>query len=271
MYCVNNLLTYNPTADMPSTAIGPGSLRGAFPDVFCSSIAPPATPYVFAFGTDRGVLVTDRVTHETTWRDHPSHEQRTCCRPSFRDVFALATLSSQPHILMTGNRKGRFCANDFREPMVGDRNAIGFQQSRPITHIKTIYTHNMVISSLDSLVYYDIRFTKTCSSPAKQQRDFGTPVVVFEDYRNSAAIQIGLDVEKEAGIIAAAQDSGERIALYCLKTGTRLTTNFKSSLVKAGQHTRCLQFISECHGRPKSLIFDSGNMIQRWQYSDGSE
>ncbi|TGJ86070.1 hypothetical protein E0Z10_g2683 [Xylaria hypoxylon] len=78
-------------------------------------------------------------------------------------------------------------------------------------------------------------------------KSIAQPVIQFEHYRNTAHIDIGFAYNAATGIVAAAHDIPGTVALYSVRTGSRL---------------RVLDFASE--GRPNSNKWTSNSSRQSW-------
>lgn len=77
------------------------------------------------------------------------------------------------------------------------------------------------------------------------------PILTFPGYKNEAHVNIGLGVEEDVGVVAAAHDDG-RVAIYSLQSGRRLRSPVVDA-VKADTPIKSLQFQAMPRERHVSL------------------
>ena len=109
---------------------------------------------------------------------------------------------------------------------------------------------------------YDLRF----SSPSELSEHPTDPWLSYPAYRNSAFPNLGLDLSKQLGLIAAATED-RRVVLHDVRTGEVVEDSFSRKVCKAP--VQCLSFISETGeldgvGDGRSLMVANGNVVEEW-------
>lgn len=269
--------------------MGPGVTRGMDVDIYTSAAAPPNSPLLFAFGTSHGFFTVSKRDTDTSWISPAP----TPSPNNPKDIFALEFLSDNPSILLSGTRKGTLNITDLRIPKFGaDSDVINHPSS--ITHIKQLDMHRILVAGLDStMCQYDLRFRKMDTptpTPApvwrsrKTYTSYRNPkptrsILIYPDYHNNASIQLGLDIDLEAGILAAAQEWNEqhsKVQLFSLHGGHKL----KSPISKGetldtgddgGGNIKCVKWARDIAGRGKSLWVGVKPDIQRFGWADWEE
>lgn len=183
--------------------------------------APPSASDVCAIGTNRGIVHWD-VERDLSWLA-PS-KNATSYAELYRDVFALDYLSSHPAVLLAGGRPGHFSVKDVRDRN-DDTRSLSKKLASPITHIKSLNDRNVLVSCLrHDMAVYDLRMLRAARPGKAFQRpaiDHILPAARFPDYRNGPHVDIGLAVDMDSGVVAAAHEDGS-VALYSTRTGHRL-------------------------------------------------
>jgi hypothetical protein len=201
--------------------VGPGSEI----DVLSSGAAPPQSPYSFAFGTSRGVMIMEKSSYNTKVVNKNSEDIP-------KDIFAVEFLSDNHSVLLAGGRNGFLNITDLRVPISGrDTDMIIHPSS--VIHIKQLDMHRIIVAGLNStLCQYDLRFRKrldftTLNSNHRRFSELVNsyitrPTLQYPEYHNTATIHVGFDVDLESGVVAACQehDLGHRpIQLFSLHGG----------------------------------------------------
>ena len=224
---------------------------------------------MFVFGSSRGILAVSTRNYDATWL-----RPRQVREAYSEDIFALETIPESPHVLLSGGRPGVLESMDFRVSNMDVSTIDVIHHPGPITHIKSVGNHGVVVAGLDCILRYDLRFCKSDSQIMGNQGTSSTsqrhtkPILRFDEYKNSAAIQIGLDVDLDTGVLAAAQDRDERIALYSVHTGRKLGSYPMAANLQPGQHTRCVRFAQDDGDIAKSLYFTKQNVVERWVWAE---
>jgi hypothetical protein len=276
-------------SDSPTIILGPGVARGSDISIYSSTAAPPASALLFALGTSKGVLSIDKRDYNMSWvspqpvsgDNHP------------KDIFALEFLLDNPSVLLSGGRQGILNITDLRVPVFG-RNADIIRHPSSITHIRQLDAHRILVAGLNSsLCQYDLRFRKadTYSSPGpplftqrqtpRRNHNPTRSILAYPDYYNNASIQLGLDVDLESGIVAAAQEQDENhrpVQLFSLHGGHKLTSSYVSKYrtwdsydENAVPNVKCLRFARDIEGRMKSLYIGLAPDIQRYAWAEQEE
>jgi hypothetical protein len=199
-----------------------------------------------------------------------------------RDIFSLEFLQDNPSVFLSGGRPGIINITDLRVPMFG-RNADTITHPSSITHIKQLDAHRLLVAGLNSsLCQYDLRFRKeeAHSSRWPQIRRNRHPtryILTYPDYWNEATIQIGLDVDLESGIVAAAQEQDVHhcpVQLFSLHGGHKLRSPYVSRNIRYVEeitNVKCLRFLRDIESRMKSLFVGQPPDIQRFAWAETEE
>ncbi|KAI9647421.1 hypothetical protein NHQ30_003806 [Ciborinia camelliae] len=240
----------------------PGESRGNV-DILSSTSTPPSSQLVFVIGSSKGILLIDK-NFDTSWMQRQAFED-TDSHP--RDVFALEFLPNHNDILLTGERRGILNIIDLRLPRFGPSTG-KIQHTSCITHIKSLDEHRILVAGCASdLCQYDKRFTKpnTHLAPLINTKNINPPTtsyLTYPDYQNNGKIHVGLDVDLELGIVAAA-DHESKIRLFSLHGGQVLNGfNFLErppdrpgpDLSRRDTvQVSCIKFVQDTRNKPKSL------------------
>jgi hypothetical protein len=204
-----------------------------------------------------------------------------------KDIFSLEFLHDNPSILLSGGRPGILNITDLRVPVFG-RNADIITHPSSITHVKQLDAHRILVSGLgSSLCQYDLRFRKNTtrssawpqpfSKHSSQRNRYPTRyILAYPDYCNEATVQLGLDIDIESGIVAAAQEQDEHhcpVQLFSLHGGHKLCSRYlsKRSYVEDVANVKCLRFARDIEGRMKSLYVGQPPDIQRFAWAEPEE
>ncbi|KAL3427545.1 hypothetical protein PVAG01_01053 [Phlyctema vagabunda] len=214
--------------------MGLGFRRGTDGEVsiYSSAAAHPSSPASFVVGTSEGVAQIDNTGPNWILPKPPKLNTGNPFKIP-RDVFALDFLQSNPTVLLSGGRSGLLNITDLRVPVFGSH-ADTIRHPSSITHIKQANDHRIIVAGLrSSLCQYDLRFRKHCSPQSNPLfAKTTTPYVEYHDYHNETLQPLGFDIDTDAGLVAAAQQSrtgvnrsgslGGPIHLYSLRTGDLL-------------------------------------------------
>jgi hypothetical protein len=204
-----------------------------------------------------------------------------------KDIFSLEFLHDNPSILLSGGRPGILNITDLRVPVYG-RNADIITHPSSITHIKQLDAHRILVAGLNSsLRQYDLRFRKEATHSSAWPQTFSKHssrrnrhpsryILAYPDYCNEATIQLGLDVDLESGIVAAAQEQDEHrfpVQLFSLHGGHKLCSPYlsKRRYVEDVANVKCLRFARDIEGRMKSLYVGQPPDIQRFASAEPEE
>ncbi|KAI2641946.1 hypothetical protein GGS21DRAFT_500477 [Xylaria nigripes] len=246
------LFTSEPSQNMEMARSEPHIVKY---DAHCAMPAPVNSPLVFAISTSRGIVQWKDGLDQLQWLTPPTSATPSLHQPSenglFRDIFAVDFLSSQSMVLQFGGRPGALFTADTRVPW---RTWSHVKLPSSITHLRCLSGGNQVLAAglRNQLGVYDLRFVRTFRGARDEggrvdiTSGFGSagrrrngaeegrngqdsldegitrPVISFKDYRNSAHIKIGFAYDATTGVVAAAHDVPGTIALYSVRTGSRL-------------------------------------------------
>ncbi|KAK7977605.1 hypothetical protein PG988_005095 [Apiospora saccharicola] len=232
---------------------------------------PAASSTVCAIGSNRGILQWD-AERDPRWLAPSIHT--TTYAEIYRDIFALEFMNEHPSILLAGGRPGHLSIKDVRDRNDDTRN-VSKKLGSPITHIKSLNEHNVLVSGLkNAMAVYDVRMLRNGSSNnngnARANRRHPAlahvmPVVQFPDYRNGPHIQIGLDVDRENGIVAAAHEDG-KVAVYSTKTGHRLQSPDIDQIRSHRGVIQSLQFETMPRDTHPTLFVGNGSNLHTYSF-----
>lgn len=182
-------------------------------------------------------------------------------------------MNEHPSILLAGGRPGHLSIKDVRDRNDDTRN-VSKRLGSPITHIKSLNEHNVLVSGLKNLMaVYDVRMLRNSNNGSGNARAnrrhptlaHVTPVVQFPGYRNGPHIQIGLDVDSENGIVAAAHDDG-KVAVYSTKTGHRLRSPDIDQIRSHRDVIQSLQFETMPRDNHPTLFVGNGSNLNTYSF-----
>lgn len=242
---------------------------------------PAASSTVCAIGSNRGILQWD-AERDPRWLA-PSPNATTYAE-IYRDVFAIEFLNEHPSILLAGGRPGHLSIKDIRDRS-DDTRDVSERLRAPITHIKSLNEHHVLVSGLkNAMAVYDIRMLQgktgdgtshrnrnsnnnNSSKTNRHHRTFAhvLPVVAFPEYRNGPHIQIGLDVDRDNGIVAAAHDDG-KVAVYSTQTGHRLKSPDVDQIRSHRGVIQSLQFETMPRDSHPTLFVGNGSNLNAYAF-----
>ncbi|KAK3946181.1 plasma membrane ATPase [Diplogelasinospora grovesii] len=260
----------------------------------CVPAPEAASDLIGVLGTSRGIymlrhdctvgLLTPPLSRKGAFMGSPQEKEeheRMSITPAYGgEVFSLDYLRRNPkEVVVAGGRSNRIDLIDMRAPR--DEWA-WIQHQSSAAHVKSVGDNEILVAGpMSAMSIYDIRYSnKRCSQPSTSTSTY--PVVTFPEYKNDAHIHhIGLDVQTDYGVVAAAHDDG-RVALYSLYSGTRLrfmpdidTQGGGNGLLNdrgtAAEPQRppvvkCLMFQTLPGDRHPSLFVGEGSQIKKYSF-----
>lgn len=236
-------------------------LHHQFPNltVWTSVPAPPSSTLSFVVGMDDHLLTIEKERSQTKWYSHSSDKKR--------EMLSLDFLHNQPTVVLAGDRSGEISLLDFRapNPELGEDT---IRNPSPVTHIKSLDDHRLLVAGPGAegtrMFQYDLRWRgKAAFKVPMRPRDIcSIPIVEYPDHHNTN-LKFGLDVDVDAGLIAAAQDEGG-VRLFSLHGG-HMIPEFETArdrLVKV----ECVRFMADREGGPKSLYVGGSHTIDRYAW-----
>lgn len=211
------------------------------PTVWSATHGAQGSPFAFVIATDDGVVTVDKEANLHLMLDQPSV------------VLAVESLAQHPSVVLGGTRDGYirfFDVRDRARPRYSDINNL--KHPSAVTKIKQVDDHIIAVAGLNStLCNYDLRFSKQrtldkawpnwhwphAKGPLNEGDEVSNPVMLYPEHRNTAHIELGFDIDVEAGIVAAAQpDPYRTVSIFSLRTG---------ELIKS-LHVKDTQAVSSC-------------------------
>ncbi|KAF7880643.1 uncharacterized protein EAF02_007489 [Botrytis sinoallii] len=248
--------------------LSPGTKRGLV-DVLSSASAPTSSPDAFVIGTSKGILRINQNMDMSWIRTLNTKDQY------YSDVFAVQYQSNHKDILLTGERRGILSLLDLRTSQSGSIAKI--QHTSGIAEIKSLDEHRVLVAGCASdLCQYDRRFTKPnthLSHTLKHTKNTTAPTTAYlnyPDYRNNGRLSIGLDVDLELGIIAAADDVSTtaieaRIKIFSLHGAQVL---HEHTIPTDVPNMGCVKFVQDTFNEPKSIWATFAQKIVRLSLDD---
>ena len=246
------------------------------PTVWSATHGAQGSPFVFAIAADNGVITVDESANLHVMLDQPS------------EVLAVECLAQHPSVVLGGTRDGYIRFFDVRDRTKPRHASIGtIKHPSSVTKIKQLSDHVIAVAGLHStLCNYDLHFSKPrpqgkawpywywqhTKEPEIGGDEVSDPVVLYPGHCNSAHVELGFDVDVDAGIIAAAQiDPYRTVSIFSCKTGDLLKslhvkdTQASSSCDKAD--VKALKFVPDRgNEHMKSLWVAKGTRIIRFAW-----
>jgi WD40 repeat protein len=194
----------------------------------------PGSPLGFVIASQHGVLIVGK-------DNTPNYRQRI----DSQEVLAVECLSHHPTVILAGTRRGLIHLIDVRLEDTKLRSRLGaIKHPGSICNIKQIDDDLIVVAGLNStLCNYDLRYCKRQDRP-KLWADSAawsepgismppnikdiyvtTPILTYPDHSNDAHLDLGFDIDAEAGIVAAVQDDEKyTVKVFSLKSGEVVQT-----------------------------------------------
>ncbi|KAI4599256.1 hypothetical protein KJ359_002215 [Pestalotiopsis sp. 9143b] len=247
-------------------------------EVNAIATGPDSSTAVCAVGSNKGILQWTGSSmlplgDSLDWLA-PSNANSTHDRAAFKDIMAVDFCQGHENLVFGGGRPGRCFVGDSRAK---ERHWQSFYHGSSITHIKSINERHVLVSGLrDTMRIYDTRMVKKFTKPATASEYYrheskpkcGLAMIEFPEYQNDAHIKIGLDVELEDGVVAAAHNDGA-IALYSLKSGHKLRSPDIDKArvnVEARGPVKALQFEKMAGDSHSSLFVGVGPTLMVFSY-----
>ena len=172
-------------------------------------------------------------------------------------AFDTFSIDFKPHDVNTffaGGRYSRLWMIDLRCPP--DEWDWWQPRSPAIAHVKALNEHHVLAAGIKSeMCIYDVRF---------QKKETTQPIVKFYDYKNEEHLDIGLDVNRSAGVVAAAHDDG-KVAVYSLHSGHRLKAGDVDGIAADGP-VKSMMFQTMPREKEASLFVGAGPYIQKYSF-----
>ncbi|KUJ08632.1 uncharacterized protein LY89DRAFT_725078 [Mollisia scopiformis] len=268
-------------SDHPTISLGTGNVRGNA-EVYTSTAAPPESSLLFAFGTNKGILMLDKERQDLHWlKDKNSHVAHTSEMQLYSAVCFLTAAGSgqNPNTLLGGGHCGQAYRIDLRDPKFNSEATV-ITHPNAIIHIRQVDEHRIIIPGIpNQMRQYDLRYLKLANErphSSKRTTLVTAPYVEYPDYKLLAGIS-GFDVDTESGLVAAAQWGNydtPYVQLFSLKSGNKIpfpAFKNKSSKKKRkgermypGTAPKCIRFVKDREGSMKSLYVsrDSGTILR---------
>lgn len=194
----------------------------------------PGSPLGFVIASQHGVLIVGK--------DNTMNYRQQI---DSQEVLAVECLSHHPTVILAGTRRGLIHLIDIRLEDTKLRSRLGaIKHPGAICSIKQIDDNLVVVAGLNStLCNYDLRYCKRQGRPklwadSAAWSESGismppsikdiyvtTPILTYPDHSNDAHLDLGFDVDAEAGIAAVVQDDeNNTIKVFSLKSGEVVRT-----------------------------------------------
>jgi hypothetical protein len=138
------------------------------------------------------------------------------------EVLAVESLFDNPNVILSGTRRGIINVHDIRHhPASPMGRPHSIKHPSAVSHIKYVRSNLITVAGLQgTLCNYDLRFTAR-----RTTSNHTPPVLTYHHHQNSARFDLGFDIDRDSGIVAAAQDNPARsVKIFSLKTGEVLRT-----------------------------------------------
>lgn len=186
-----------------------------------------------------------------------------------REVLALEFLQNQPSVLLAGDRRGEISLLDIR----ADNPKFGqdvIENRSAVTHIKSLDDYRVLVAGpgdgeIPTMFQYDLRWREKMSIKGSRQRKgkFCTrPVLEYPGHVNPYP-KFGLDVDLDAGLVAAAQED-QTVQLFSLHGGHKIDYAGKDE--KREYPIECLRFVPDREDSVKSLYMAGSDSIYRYAW-----
>lgn len=203
-------------------------------------------------------------------------------RPSA--LVAVASLAQHPSVILGGARNGRITFLDVRvkRGQYQHLNKI-IRHPSVVSKIKQLNENIIVVAGLNStLCNYDLRFIQTRSrdkawqnwtqrpGPAVRHAEVSNPVLVYPEHSNGPYMDLGFDIDPEAGIVAAVQDDYfSTLKIFSADTGHVLQALNPQFQLPANDiaMVKAVRFLQDCDGgHMKSLWVAKGTRMVRYAW-----
>lgn len=244
--------------------------------VRCATVAPPSSALAFVVGGDHEIFGIQK--------DGQTSFLTSSVSNAGYGSFALEFLAESPAILLAGKRSGAINVLDLRARNCLSQTATMFHASS-VSRIKQINEHTVVVSGLEStMAIYDLRYTKKTERrhmlPASHFKHsyrrnnmfkapcYTYPVITIIDHENEFRHDADMAVDRETGLIAAAQvdDLDSPVKLFDSRTGDLVKTLGSKELgwepIQDGPYSKQLRWVED-RGKnlPKALWVARGHEL----------
>ncbi|KAH9908068.1 hypothetical protein F4778DRAFT_460709 [Xylariomycetidae sp. FL2044] len=223
----------------------PGDPRSKYNQSNTVAPAPSSSSSICLVGSNCGILRCEP-SNATQWLNPPSARRAPGEPPNpLVDVFSIVFPQDHKDLFVFGGRPGYLVGADMRTPYHSwDALHVG----STITQIRTVNEHQVLVAGLKhKMAVFDRRFGKggnnknNIFASISDGDRAAIPLQTFPQYRNAAHIDIGLDYDRDSGVVAAAHDDG-RVALYSVRTGRRLKSEAVDTTYSHAGPIQCIQF-----------------------------
>ncbi|OTB11318.1 hypothetical protein K445DRAFT_322103 [Daldinia sp. EC12] len=158
-------------------------------------------------------------------------------RPPTSDTFGITFKAENPNVLLFGGRPGRLFTGDLRCQYPKWSN---IKVRDAITHVKQVSEHKVLVAGLRNMLsVFDMRYCTPELLHTKPQNTT-VPFLQIDGYKNGPYLDLGLDFDRDSGVVAAAHDDG-KVALYSVHSGRRLrSTGIDAIAARSPVH--CVQW-----------------------------
>ncbi|KAI2784074.1 hypothetical protein F4815DRAFT_456716 [Daldinia loculata] len=182
-------------------------------------------------------------------------------RPPTADTFGITFKAENPNILLFGGRPGRLFTGDLRCEYPKWTN---IKVRDTITHVKQVSEHKVLVAGLRNMLsVFDTRY---CSSEHLHTKPKATttPFLQIAGFKNGPYLDLGLDVDRDSGVVAAAHDDG-KMALYSVHTGRRLRCADVDGIA-AGSPIHCVQWETFVGDNTPSLFVGADHRVRVYSF-----
>ncbi|KAI8964996.1 hypothetical protein F5Y11DRAFT_314305 [Daldinia sp. FL1419] len=182
-------------------------------------------------------------------------------RPPTSDIFSITFQSQNPNVLLFGGRPGRLFTGDLRCQYPKWTN---IRVRDAIAHVKQVNDHKVLVAGLrDMLSVFDMRYCKTELLHTKP-RNVTAPLLNVDGYKNGPYLDLGLDFDRDSGVVAAAHDDG-KVALYSVHSGRKLHCADVDKIKAAGP-VKCLQWQTFAGDQTPSLFVGADHRVRVFSF-----
>ncbi|KAI1376128.1 hypothetical protein F4677DRAFT_420368 [Hypoxylon crocopeplum] len=219
--------------------------------------APSSSNDICVVGTNKGLAALssdDRMRWVTPVND------------TFRDIFAVDMHPEQP-VVFFGGRPGTLFKADMRCRFDSwDK----VQLRNSIAHLRQINEYQVLAAGVNNMLsVFDLRYCPhypALDSTLKATSiEKATPVLTIPGYKNAAHLDIGLDYNRDTGVLATAHDDG-KVALYSVRSGRRLLSQAVNSVRSEAGPIPHIQFYSFPGDNMPSLILGEKGTIEVYSF-----
>ncbi|KAI1471526.1 uncharacterized protein F4812DRAFT_455639 [Daldinia caldariorum] len=253
-------------------------------EAFSMCVAPPASnDLLCVVGTSHGLVYCNVAGHmgvpfplgHFNFKDPMG-------RPPTSDTFGITFQAENPNVLFFGGRPGRLFTGDLRCEYPQWTNV---RVRDAIAHVKQVSEHKVLVAGLRSMLsVFDMRYCSGGSASDllhAKPADTAAPLLRIDGYRNGAYLDLGLDLDRDSGVVAAAHDDG-RVALYSARSGRRLPSSSAGGgggggvdKINAPGPVRCVQWQTFDGDSTPSLFVGADHRVKVYSFGvrdpDGEE